>query len=200
MPTLEKYEWTNTWWDEPSNEGTRVLLVGDSITNAYRSHVKDILGGEIYVDMLATSRALDNPALWEELRHMLVLTRYDVIHFNNGLHGFHLSRQQYEEGYEAILRDITVENPNARVILALSTPVTRRDDCGALSESENNTVIERNEVVVRLAERFCLPVDDLYTLVLGNAAIKSTDGYHFHIEGQKLQAAQVAECILKRLS
>lgn len=199
MPTLEKYEWTNTWWDEPSIEGKRVLLVGDSITNAYRIHVKDILGGAIYMDMLATSRALDNPSFWEELRHMLLLTQYDVIHFNNGLHGFHLSRVMYEEKYEEILKDISRDNPRAKIILTTSTPVMCKEDSGTLSESENNTVIERNGAVKRLAEKLRLPINDLYTLVLGNAAIKSGDGYHFNTEGQKLQAVQVAECIMREL-
>lgn len=199
MITLEKYEWTNAWWDEPSSPGKRVLLVGDSITNAYRSHVKELTGDRAYVDMTASSRALDNPAFLKELRHMLDLSEYCAVHFNNGLHGFHLSSGMYEERYDAAINYIRTACPAAKIIVALSTPITLRDNPGLLSEKENATVIERNEAASRIAERYGLPVNDLYSLVCGDAGIKSGDGYHFNAEGQKLQARQVADFILKAI-
>lgn len=59
---LEKYEWTDMWWDEPEKRGRRVLLVGDSITRGYYAALKRRMPENIYIDRYVTSRALDNPS------------------------------------------------------------------------------------------------------------------------------------------
>src|SRR6476620_2501331 len=99
MIRLEQYKWCDFWWQEaPRQDNKRVLLVGDSITRAYRPYVNELLKGDIFADQLASSRALDNPAYISELDYMLLQQNmnYQGIHFNNGLHGWHLSAEEYE--------------------------------------------------------------------------------------------------------
>lgn len=54
MPILEYAEWCDYWWENaPDQTKPRVLLVGDSVTRAYRPYVNEFLGKEILADMTA---------------------------------------------------------------------------------------------------------------------------------------------------
>ena len=49
---LERIEWTNTWRENARDDVPRVLLIGDSITQGYRSIVNRMLEGKIRVELL----------------------------------------------------------------------------------------------------------------------------------------------------
>jgi lysophospholipase L1-like esterase len=198
MSVLEQYEWCDFWWqDAPLNDKKRVLLVGDSISRAYRPYVNEQLKGEIYADQLSSSRALDNPIFIIELDHMLKLNnvKYDAIHFNNGLHGFHLTVEQYELNLEKIIQHILSYLDASKVILALSTPVTKQNLSTELEEEMNNKVLNRNEVMERLALKYNIKLNDLYSEMLGKSEYRVDDGYHYNATGEQAQGAIVAEII-----
>src|SRR2546428_10337357 len=89
MPSLESIEWCDIWISHANETNLpRVLLIGDSITRDYYPDVEKHLAGKAYVARLATSRFLTDPVLAKEIALVLEGTKFDVIHFNNGMHGW----------------------------------------------------------------------------------------------------------------
>ena len=202
MAILEKYEWCDLWWDETDcMDLPRVVLIGDSIARGYRKAVSALLRGEALVDQLATSRAVDNPALLHELAYMLGehSPRHDVVHLNNGLHGHHLSVAEYRIGLQQLI-DFVVGHPQRPLlILVTSTPVSVLGCVEELDKQKNGSVVERNQAVRTLAQEYGLPVHDLYTAMLSHPEYRSSDGYHYTAEGQRVQAESVARSIRSML-
>ncbi|MBL9133652.1 MAG: hypothetical protein JNG86_20750, partial [Verrucomicrobiaceae bacterium] len=84
----EGTEWCNIWMPNANKHDLpRVLLIGDSLTQGYGPDVEKVLAGKAYVARLATSRCVGDPVLHAELSAVLGAETFDVIHFNNGLHG-----------------------------------------------------------------------------------------------------------------
>jgi lysophospholipase L1-like esterase len=192
----ERYEWCNTWWEDANNaEGPRVLLVGDSITVGYRPFVNELLKNEALADMYASSRGLDDPSYAKELKYMLSEYPYRVIHLNNGLHGMHLSEGEYREGFIATVQLISEIQPEAVIVLVTSTPVTKDGIPEEISDAVNSVVIARNASLRKIAQKYALPINDLYSLMLGKSGLCISDGYHYNTDGQKLQAETVVSAV-----
>lgn len=193
MNKLEYIEWCDFWIEDEKNiEKPRILLVGDSITRDYKSPVMELFQGEVAVNMMASSRGMDNKDYFFELGYLLNSERfhYNAIHLNNGLHANHLEKDEYE-----ILLDQTVQfiqkNSNATVIMALSTPIFHSEM--GYEHKDNDRVIERNKRARRIADRYGLLVNDLYTLSHNREEIRVGDGLHYNQLGSKMQAIQVVE-------
>jgi hypothetical protein len=198
MIQLEQYEWCDFWWQEaPQQDKKRVLLVGDSITRAYRPYVNELLKGEVFADQLASSRALDNPAYLLELDYMLKQKGfiYEGIHLNNGLHGWHLTKDQYESYLEKVIQRILSQFDHSKLILAFSTPITNKNIPTELNVELNNKVIDRNKAMERLGREYNVKINDLYTPMLEKSEYRVDDGYHYNTLGEKAQAVIVAEAI-----
>lgn len=151
---------------------------------------------DLYVDMYATSRALDNPSYMMELTYMIEhcgLT-YDVIHINNGLHGFHQAIEIYVELYEKVLSYLISTSPQSRIIAALSTPVTIANSRGEYDE-KNRIVKERNDAVVKLCEKYSLEINNLYRAVDGLTEIRNSDGFHYSVKGYRYLAKAVCDVL-----
>lgn len=194
MPIVEQYEWADFWWDNADREGRRVLLIGDSITRGYWPAVSAALQGTCFVDRLTTSKGPDHPAFRYELDYFLRQTglRYAAIHFNNGLHAAHLSAADYGRCLEEAVTHLLENAGEARVMLTTSTPVTVPGQ-GAQPAPFNEQVKQRNAEVVRLAQQYGLPVDDLYAAAENRPDIRLADGFHYTEEGYRLLGATVTE-------
>ncbi|MEG0767810.1 MAG: GDSL-type esterase/lipase family protein, partial [Clostridia bacterium] len=202
-PTLEAKEWTNLWYEEAADHTKpRILLVGDSISNGYCHAVNDVLAGRAYANSFATSMALDHPgflpaldAAWGQNGYT-----YDLVHFNNGLHGWHLSDASYGAHYERVVRHIRTQYPATRIVLVLSTPVCLPGPDMILDPEKDDAVQSRNRIVQEIARRYQLPVNDLYHAMLGRNDDRTTDGYHYQASGVAYQGAHVAQYLLAQLS
>lgn len=196
--TLENIEWTQYWTEDTQSGKHKVLMIGDSISVGYRSEVNKLLGDDLSITAYSTSKAVDNPWFAKELALNIEQHdfSYDIVTLNNGLHGFHLSTEAYEAGMRSLIGAVQALLPAAKLYLVLSTPITEYEKPDTLSE-KNQAVIERNEAVLRLADELGLPVIDLYSAVLGNAEVKSTDGYHYNGAGYQLLAAEIVRTICK---
>lgn len=194
--SLETYEWDDIWWEHASDrEKTRMLVIGDSISCGYRRLVTEELGEEIYVDGLATSKALDNPA-FESLIDYVALQHDNVkiVQFNNGLHGWHLSDEEYAQNYERVLDIVSEKYKNAKIVIALTTPVRNKEDLNKFSE-RNERVLRRNKIAVSIARERCLLVNDLYSLIYDKPELWKDDGVHLLDSGYKIIAKHTADFV-----
>ena len=196
----EYAEWSDFWWEKAGDfSRRRILLIGDSVTRSYRGRVQEIYKPKkIAVDRLCGSRCAGDPVLTAELdlaTGPLNGYTYDVIHFNNGLHGgcndTQIPLPVYEKGVEDIIRVLKKNQPNAKLILAASTP-TDHGNGGAY-------VIERNAVLLRLAKEYGCEYHDLYALTSDAESFPQPDGIHFEREAAARLGEHVARYLLKFL-
>jgi hypothetical protein len=202
-PTIkrENIEWTNLWIpDVTRTDLPRVLLVGDSICNAYYDSVAKELGGKALVAKMASSSSLGDPALLDQMKFLLTNYKFAVIHFNNGLHGFDYTEEEYQNDIPKLLKLIKRHAPDAKLIWATSTPMRKPAPNLREIHAENPRVTARNKIVVAVAAKEGIPVNDLHGLVENHPEYWSDDGVHFKPEGQAVEAKQVAKCILDCLS
>ena len=185
---LETYEWDNVWWEQTGDETSkRILYIGDSISCGTRRLITNLSNSEILCDGFGTSKALDNPHFQPTLElFMKQQKKCDAILFNNGLHGWHLSNEEYEKYYdEMLLFLLKTEKP---IYVVLTT-----DDI--TNPSRNERVIERNEIAKVLAQKYHLPVIDLHTVAISNTECHVPDGVHFNTTGYEC----LAKCILESI-
>lgn len=196
----EKYEWCNIWWEEANNQALpRVLLIGDSITMGCRPLVQKHLMDKAYVDQFATSRAINDPAFKQELLHMICEYPYHMVHFNNGLHGWHVCEGEYLLALEQITALIHEKQPDTVLMLATTTPVTERGSPAQINVKKDLVITRRNKIIKDFAEKHNLIVNDLYKLIIGNSEVRSEDGSHYKSEGLSILAGQTAALICKYL-
>lgn len=185
---LETYEWDNVWWEQTANTtAKRFLYIGDSISCGTRRVISRLSNSEILCDGFGTSKALDNPYLMPSLElFMKQQNKCDGILFNNGLHGWHLSDEEYGKYYEQML--LFLQKAGAPIYIVLTT-----DDI--TSPHRNAFVKTRNEVAKALAQKYHLPIIDLHAVATANAECHVPDGVHFNATGYEL----LAKCILESI-
>ena len=193
----ERFEWIHSWCDETLNEDLpRVLLVGDSITHNYQEKVRELLRGVCYVDYISTSYAIDTKIYHHLIYSFMTDSKYDLIHFNNGLHGIHLSKRSYASRLEKLLAKV---GKNVKLVLTTSTIVYREGN-KRLDGAWMKRVRERNAAVLELAEKKGYAVDDLYPVSVSiPKEYRYVDGTHYLKEGYDILAAAVAEKIQQEL-
>ena len=183
---LETYEWDNVWWEQTSrNDVSRVLYIGDSISCATRSMATSCSEGKILFDGFGTSKALDNPFLFDSIRMFAKQQKYrNVVLFNNGLHGWHLDDDaQYLYYYEKAVKFLLDEFKDAPIVIVLTTSVS--------DEEREQRVKRRNEVAVKIAAKYGLSIIDLYSISAEFAEFRTNDGVHFNADGYRKFAEQI---------
>ncbi len=198
-PVRERIEWCDIWiTNADSNDLPRVLLIGDSITRGYFGGVEQALEGKANCARLTTSRCICDPVFFDELKMVLAQYSFDVIHFNNGLHGWGYTEAQYRKAFPEFLEALQRGNPKARLIWATTTPV-RRSDTEHLDE-QTDRVRERNKIALEFIRPMGLAVDDLFALTVDHADYFGSDGVHFNNQGREAQVKQVAGAIAEQLT
>ena len=189
MRIYEKYEWTEFWFDTLSdNQKKRILLIGDSNSDGYKTQLKKIYGEDLLIDKFATSRAIDDENMEIELRHVLTIAKYDVIIFNNGNHGAHTDIDTYRKHYYKHIDIIKEKCPDAVIIICLTLPITEACVDVINTIEENQMIIERNCVAREVAEKYNFDVCDVYTEILGTKNTGHGDGIHFNDNGYEILA------------
>ena len=169
----------------------RILLVGDSICNGYQSRVAAWFEGRANVTYWISSYCVTSPGYLRLLEFYLDEAKYDVVHFNNGLHSCDTPDEDYEKSYRAALRLIRVKQPGAKLVWATSTPLNTEDAAMA------GKVVRLNAAARRAASRIDgIGEDDLFSVVdpLDRKAYW-IDMHHYTAAGYDLLASQVVERI-----
>jgi hypothetical protein len=191
----EDIEWLDVWQPNTNNHDLpRILLIGDSITRGYGPLVESNLKGVAYVSRMATSKSLGDPALMLELALVLQEQSFDIIHFNNGLHGKDYTPEEYATALPMFLAVLHHYDPDAKLVWASSTDVRQKGHLDAASP-DTERVIQRNTAAAGIVAKKDIPVDDLFTLVKDHSEYHAADGVHFNEDGNKILAAQVAKTL-----
>jgi hypothetical protein len=191
----ENIEWTDVWFPNSNNHDLpRVALIGDSITRAYFAAVETNLKGKAYCARIATSKAIGDPALPAQLTTFLSEIKFDVVHFNIGMHGWQYSEDDYRRYLPELLSAIRKGAPGAKLIWAATTPVRTDKSPGP----SNERIESRNRIAREFFEKQGIPIDDLNAVMSGHSDLHSDD-VHFNPEGSAMLATQVAASVEKLL-
>lgn len=177
---------------------TRVLLVGDSISIGYTAAVRAMLKGKANVH-----RAPDNGG--STLKGMAMISdwlgdnKWDVIHFNWGLHDLRRNSRQATslQQYEMNLRDLVdrLARTGATLVWATTTPVPD----GTLW-AEPGEEVNYNAVAKKIMAKQGVCINDLHAAVLPRLRELQRPGdVHFTRQGTELLAQQVGVTILAAL-
>jgi hypothetical protein len=193
----EQIEWTySDQVVKPDPALPNVLLVGDSITRAYYKAVADELAGKANCYYFATSASIGDERLPHQLAEYFAMMRlrWDAVHFNNGMHGWGYTEQEYEQYFPEMLAAVRTGAAGARLVWAMTTPVRKDKSDGAT----NARIDDRNRTAAKVMAKEGIAIDDQHTLMAGHQDLHSDD-VHFTVEGSALQGRQVAASVLKVL-
>ena len=174
----------------------KLILLGDSIRMGYQPEVQKLLAGRYDVSGPEENGRWSGYTLNSLRFWMPEWPEADVIHLNAGLwdtgddYGFgrpFTRLADYRENLELILRVLREPYPDAKLILATTTPTLDRDQ---------GIIREYNEVLKDVAAEQGIPVDDLYGLFAGREKeYICPDKVHLTKEGFCLAAEQVARAV-----
>lgn len=180
----------------------RVLLIGDSISIGYTVPLREALAGVANVhrpgiNCGATPRGLAGLDEW------LGTGKWDVIHFNWGLHDLiHRDgkRSVPPEEYEKNLREIVarLKMTGAILIWATTTPVPKGISSPKSRVSEDVELY--NSIAAKIMQEDTVATDDLYAFALPRLErIQLRANVHYSPEGSAALAGQVAASIRNEL-
>ena len=186
---FETFEWDNVWIEHADQpERKRILYIGDSISCGTRLIATAMTDKQLLFDGFGTSKALDNPWFQEAL-HLFAVQQCQrsAVLFNNGLHGFHLDDEtSYRAYYEKMVQFLVKEFDGIPVFIVLTTHIA--------DIAQNQRVILRNRAARDIAEKYQLPVIDLYSAT-EPIADQLTDGVHFTEAGYRIIAKTLVEAL-----
>jgi hypothetical protein len=199
--TRERIEWSRFQWEQESaTDKPRILFIGNSISVGYFPMVSAQLKEAANCDHYATSRSVEDPAFYKETKMAMGKYNHTVIHFNNGLHGWHLNNEQYEKGLRKYVQFLMRHKAkNCQLVYSQTTPYPSKEPDVKLNEEMNSVVLERNRIARKIMQEKGIEVIDLYSLVepeLEKYSIRKGD-LHYKKEGYELIAKKISEKILE---
>jgi lysophospholipase L1-like esterase len=187
----EKVKGTANAWDYVPDDPKlpRVLLIGDSVSRGYTMAARAALAGKVNVHRAPencgpTANGLKKLDVW------LGDGKWDVIHFNFGIHDRATPPADYEQRLEEIVTRL--QKTGAKLIWASTTPIPT----DAAKKQTAESIVERNTIASRVMERHGVAVDDLFTFVTPHlATVQNPNDVHFTGAGYELLGKQVAASI-----
>ena len=194
----EEIEWT---WEvrplHPDAKLPNVLLLGDSITRAYFPQVTKDLDGTANVYLMSSSISVGDPRLPNQIAEFAKMegVSFRVVHFNNGMHGWGYTEEQYKAAFPSFLKAVKkLAGSSQAMIWATTTPV--RADA---TEASNPRVDARNDIANSQVKAAGIVIDDQHALMLQHQDLH-LDAVHFQPSGAALQGDQAAATIKTALT
>jgi hypothetical protein len=188
----ETIEWSHTWMINTNDSNLpRVLLIGDSHVEAYYPIVADALKMAANCCKFTTSRSLGDPVLIDQLELVFQQYDFDVICFNNGLHGDAYGGEEYGR-YIPVVYDL-LERHCSKSLVWINTTASRKRENPKEFTAFNAKVIVRNKLVSDFTAKHKIPLIDFNSLSVSHPEYYSEDGIHFNQDGIKAEAGLIAE-------
>jgi hypothetical protein len=201
-PARESIEWCDVWITHANETNLpRVLLIGDSITRDYYGEVEKRLAGKAFVGRLTTSRFAADPVLLKEIECVLSGGKFDVVQFNNGMHGWQHREAEYKKAIPQLTKTIRKHAPKAKLIWATTTPLRngKAETWDTKVAYSDERIAARNALAAEVMTSDKIAIVDLNAAVRGRSELHS-DNVHFKGEGSQILAAEVASAVEKALS
>ncbi|MBI1310220.1 SGNH/GDSL hydrolase family protein [bacterium] len=178
---------SNAWdfvTDDP--ELPRVLLIGDSVSRAYTQTVRKDLAGKANVHRAPANCGPTATGL-KKLDVWLGDGKWDVIHFNFGIH----DRATPIADYTARLEELVnrMQQTGATVCWATTTPIPDVPD----KKYSAASIVERNAAALAVMQKHGVAVDDLFAAISPRLAeLQNPNDVHFSGPGNEFLGHQVA--------
>jgi lysophospholipase L1-like esterase len=188
----EKVRGTSNAWDFVADDPKlpRVLLIGDSVSRGYTQAVRKELAGKVNVHRAPancgpTASGLKNLDAW------LGVGKWDLVHFNFGIHDRATAPELYEQNLEQLMT--LLEATGAKLVWASTTPVPPDTKDG---EAAAKAIVEKNKIAARVMQKHKAVIDDLYAWMLPDLArYQNPKDVHFTGPGYERLAQRVARVI-----
>jgi hypothetical protein len=188
----EPHEWVTMRWMDENSDLPRLLLIGDSIVNGHVALLNDKLSGHYSVDGFTTSKIVSDHEYLSDMEFTFSKHKYEIIVFNNGLHGIEVDDEDYAAELFNVLSELKTRTKH--LFWRNSTP------CYSKADGEQNPWIEkvplRNDLAAIEVRKAKISTIDCYS-ALENQPELVADGVHFHTEGYQLIADTIAEFLVK---
>ena len=172
----------------------RVLLIGDSVSRGYTQPTRKALAGKANVHRAPancgpTASGLKNLEVW------LGEGKWDVIHFNFGIHDRGTPAADYVKRLEEIVTRL--EKTGAKLIWASTTPIP---DNPAQKQTAQS-VVEKNALAAEVMKKHGIATDDLFAAMTPRLAeFQPPLDVHFTGAGYDFLGAKVGEAVLSVLA
>ena len=187
----EKVAGNSTAWDFVQDVPglPKILLIGDSVSRGYTQAVRKALAGKANVHRAPencgpTANGLKKIDIW------LGEEKWDVIHFNFGIHDRNTPLAEYGERLEQLVQRMA--KTGAKLVWASTTPIP--DD--APKHQTAASVVERNELASKLMEKCGVKTDDLFGAITPQlATLQNPNDVHFTAAGYDFLGQTVAAAL-----
>ena len=187
----DKVAGKSTAWDFVKDDPKlpRVLLIGDSVSRGYTQPTRAALAGVANVHRAPancgpTASGVKNLEVW------LGAGKWDVIHFNFGIHDRGTPAADYVNRLEAIVGRL--EKTGAKLVWASTTPIP---DNPAQKQTARS-IVEQNALAAEVMRKHGIPTADLFAAITPRLAdLQNPNDVHFTGAGYEFLGAQVAAAI-----
>jgi len=191
----DKIAGRSTAWDfvQDNPKLPRVLLIGDSVSRGYTQAVRKSLIDKANVHRAPancgpTASGIKNIEVW------LGEGKWDVIHFNFGIHDRSTSIADYTNRLEQLV--VRLKKTGAKLIWASTTPIP--DDLPKKQTAAS--IVERNTTAAEVMNKHGVIVDDLFTAITPHLAdMQNPNDVHFNTKGYDFLGETVAKAIAANL-
>jgi lysophospholipase L1-like esterase len=172
----------------------RILLIGDSVSRGYTQPTRKALAGKANVHRAPancgpTASGLKNLEVW------LGEGKWDVIHFNFGIHDRGTPAADYVKRLEEIVTRL--EKTGAKLIWASTTPIP---DNPAQKQTAQS-IVEKNALAAEVMKKHGIATDDLFAAMTPRLAeFQPPLDVHFTGAGYDFLGAKVGESVLSVLA
>lgn len=172
----------------------RVLLIGDSVSRGYTQDVRKALAGKANVHRAPancgpTATGVKKIDVW------LGDGRWDVIHFNFGIHDRATPVADYTQRLEELIE--RMKKTGAKLVWASTTPIP--DD--PAKKQTAASIVDRNRVAAEIMAKHGVAIDDLFAAVTPKLAeFQSPNDVHFNSAGYDFLGKSVADAIERAIA
>ena len=186
----------STAWDFVQDDPNlpRVLLIGDSVSRGYTQSARQTLNGRANLHRAPANcgpveRGLKNMEVW------LGEGKWDVIHFNFGIHDRSTPIPEYTQQLEQLIERL--EKTGAKLIWASTTPIPDK----ASNQQTSASIVERNLAAAELMNKHGVTTNDLFAAITPHLSeMQHPNDVHFKTKGYDFLGGVVAKAVELQLT